>query len=61
MDGRAVVGEGTVNNAVLQNDCAGAVLDSVTSARVELSKDRIGRQQFTVQLYTPLHFRESNG
>jgi len=35
---------GTVNNTVRQSDCAGAILDSVTSARIELSKDRVGRQ-----------------
>jgi len=44
MDGRAVVGEVTVNNAVRQSYCAGAILDSVTSARIELSRDKVGRQ-----------------
>jgi hypothetical protein len=45
MDGRSVVRERTVNNAVRQSDyCAGAILDSVTSARIELSKHRVGRQ-----------------
>jgi len=44
IDGRSVVGEGTVNNAVRPSDCASAILESVTSARIELSKHRIGRQ-----------------
>ena len=49
MDGRAFTGEGNLNNAVRQSDCAGAILDSVTSVRIELSTDQ-GRQ--TV-IYTP--------
>jgi len=39
MDGRAVLCEVTVNNAVRQSDCADAILDSVTLARIELSTD----------------------
>ena len=42
LDGRAVVGEVAVNDVVQQSDCADAILDSVTSARIELSEDRVG-------------------
>jgi hypothetical protein len=44
LNGRSVVCEVTVNNPVRQSDCAGAILDPVTSARIELSKHRVGRQ-----------------
>jgi hypothetical protein len=44
MDGRAVAVVVTVNNVERQSDCAGAILDSVTLARIELSKDRVGRE-----------------
>jgi hypothetical protein len=43
MDGRVFAVAGAVNNAARQSDCAGAILDSVTSTRIELSKDRVGR------------------